>query len=92
MKRGKLGQIVDLGDNVVIDKSRFLEELATVDDAMANSRDFAHVLDNGIRTRAQDIQNHTHGSGMVRQGKLVHKLVFVDTVLVKGLFTANAFA
>ena len=92
MQGRQFRQVVDLGNNIIVDEGRFLEELAAMNDAMAYRGNLTHILDNGVGTRAQNVQNHAHCRRMVGQRELVHELVFVDAVLMKGLFTANALA
>ena len=92
MERCKLCQIVDLGNYIVIDERGLFEELATMNDAMANSRNIVHVFNDGIGTRTQDVQDHTHSSGMVWQRQFVHEFVFINAVLMEGLLAANALA
>ena len=56
MKRGELGKLVDLFDDVIVDEDRLVEVLAALDDAMPDRIDFVEGFDGGVVTVDKRVQ------------------------------------
>jgi hypothetical protein len=88
----ELGQLVDLGDDVVVDDDGAIEVLAALHHAVPDGVDVVEGVDGLVRTGGERLEHDGHGGVVVFHGLVDDELVVIDAVLVEGLGGADPLA
>ena len=91
MQGGKLFELLDLGNNVLVYQNGAVEILAAVHDTVAYRGDFL-VGGNRMLALGERAKNQVHCGGMVGQGLMMDDLVIVDAMLVGGVARPHLLA
>ena len=92
VKRGELGKLVDLLNDVIVDEDRLVEVLAALDDTVPDRIDLVEGFDGGVVAVNKRVQYERHGCVMVGHLRIDDHFVLIDSVLVEGVCRAHALA
>ena len=92
MQGRKLGQLVDLGDDVLVDEDRSVEVLAALHDAVPDGVYLGQGVHGLGGTARKRLQHKRHRVVMVGHVRVDDALVLVKPVLVEGLGRPNPLA
>ena len=92
VQRSQLGQLLDLGNHILVDNDGLIEVVAAMNDTMTHRVDLAKRGDNGLVARGQKLKNLMNCCDMVRKVHLHYLIILVHTVLDERSVGANTIA
>ena len=92
VQRRELRQLVDLGNDIVIDEHGAIEVLAALHYAVPHGVDVVQRVDGLGGAARQRLQHEGHGGVVIGHGGVDDHLILVDAVLVEGLGGTDTLA